>query len=160
MLEARKGNARTGLSRTLRYLHHTVFDESREGRAYEIVAWSKAFAGFGLGAGAFVLTRSHLAALCALLATLVLLRAALTSRRTLWIAASLGTASVAACGGALTWLFGHVIEVPAVPFIAGVLGATTSAAVPAWAYARLARRRAESVPDSLLEPLSVPVSRS
>ena len=82
------------------------------------------------------------------------LRVALAHRSTLWIAAGFGTLTVAAVGGSLAWLFGHLLDGPSAPSIAAVLGAVVAALGPAWGYARLARRRAEGVRDSLIEPVS------
>jgi hypothetical protein len=145
--------------RVARKLHHIVFHASREGRASEIAAWSNALASIGLGIGSFVLTHSSPLATCAPIILFVLLRAALTNRVTIWIAGVTGTVAVAAVGGGLAWLFGHVIEIPSVPLIAAAIVALGSASIPVWAYRRLAQRRADDVRDSLIDPISVPSSR-
>ncbi len=147
------------VARSFRKLHHVVFHASREGRASEIAAWSNALVSVALGGGAFVWTHSWPFTVCVPILVFVLLRAALTHRVTLWIAGVLGTCSVAAAAGGLAWLFGHVIEIPSVPLIAAVVVAIGSATVPAWAYRRLAQRRAENVRDSLIDPVSIPSSR-
>jgi hypothetical protein len=144
--------------RLLRTAHHLVFDASRQGRPFEIAAWSNAVASLGLGAGTYALTRSSSAAVGAFVLAFVLLRMALAYPQTVCVAASLGTLSVGTVGGALSWLFAHVIEAPSAPSIAGVAGALLSAIAPAWAYANLAQRRAQDIPDSLVEPVSVPSS--
>lgn len=146
------------LRRALRAVHHAVFHASREGRAAEIAAWSNAAAAVGAGAGAFALSRSWPAALATALAMFVPLRVALAHRVTVWVAALLGTLAVAATSGGLAWVFAHVLEAPSAPPIAAVLGALAGALAPAWAYGRLAQRRLDEVPDSLLEPVSLPPS--
>jgi hypothetical protein len=147
-------------SRVFRRLRHIVFDASRAGRCAEIAGWSNAVAGLGLAGGVFALTRSWPVSIGAAIAMFVLLRAALTHRLTIWVAAAFGTLAVSAAGGGLAWLFAHVLESSSTaPSIAGVLGAVGAAILPAWAYGRLAQRR-EHVRDSLLDPLSVPSSRS
>jgi hypothetical protein len=148
---------RSRLSRSLRKLHHIVFTASRDGRSSEIAAWSNAAAALLLGAGAFALTRSWPFGIGLAVVSFVLLRGALTHRLTVWVAASLGTLAIGGLGGALAWLFAHVIEQPAVPSIAAVIGAVTSATLPAWAYANLGHRRARHERDSLLDP--IPLSR-
>ena len=90
---------------------------------------------------------------------LVVLRFALTHRLTVWFAAAVGTLTVAAVGGTLAWLFGHVVEIASAPSIAAVAGALLAALAPAWSYANIARRRAEDVRDSLIDPISAPRSR-
>lgn len=160
MHEARRGKALSRLSRALRNLHHIVFHASREGRASEIAAWANALASLALGAGGFLLVHSWPVAIATPIVAFVLLRVALTNRVTIWVAASFGTIAVAAFFGVLAWVFGHVVEIPAVPSVAGVLGAVTSATLPAWAYGRLAQRRVQDVRDSLIDPVSVPSSRS
>ena len=115
-------------------------------------------AAIGLGGAAYALTRSWPGAIGAVVLVFVLLRGALAHRNTVFIPASLGTLAVAAVGGGLAWLFGHVIEVPSAPSIAAVLGAVLSALAPAWAYATLAQRRARDIRDSLVDPVSVPPS--
>ena len=90
---------------------------------------------------------------------LVVLRLALTHRLTVWLAAFVGTLTVAAVGGALAWLFGHLAPLESAPSIAAVAGALLAALAPAWSYASIARRRAEDVRDSLVEPISAPRSR-
>jgi hypothetical protein len=149
----------------LRRIHHVVFAESREGRAAEIAAWSNgasalavAAATAGFGWSRFGVHATWLG-LGAGIVTLLVLRLALAHRFTVWFAAAIGTLTVAALGGSIAWLFGHVVETPAAPSFAAVLGALAAAAAPAWSYARLARRRASSVRDSLLDPVSVPSSR-
>lgn len=149
---------RSSSRRVLRFLHHLVFDASRAGRSSEVAAWSNGLAALGLGGGAYALTRSWPGAIGVVVLVFVLLRGALAHRHTVWIPACLGTLTVAAIGGGLAWLFGHVIEVPAAPSIAAVLGAFLSALAPAWAYATLAQRRTRAIRDSLIDPVSVPPS--
>jgi hypothetical protein len=124
-----------------------------------VAAWSNAAAAVGVGAGCFWLFRSWILALVACIVTFAGLRLALAHRVTVWFAASFGTLAVAAVGGGFAWLFAHLLEAPQLPSIAAVFGAVLSATVPAWSYARLALRRAEHVPDSLIDPVSVPSSR-
>jgi hypothetical protein len=89
----------------------------------------------------------------------VLLRLALANRHTIWIAASFGTLAVGSASGGLAWLFGHGIEASAsAPSIAAVIFAVLGAMLPAWAYGRLAERRASNQRDSLIDPVSVPSS--
>jgi hypothetical protein len=142
-----------------------VLDESREGRAAEIVAWSNGLSAVAVAAAVTAsgwsrfFMHSTWLGLGAGALTLLVLRLALTHRSTVWVAAMLGTLTVAALGGSLAWLFGHVVEMPAAPSIAAVSGALASALPPAWSYAHFARRRASNVRDSLVEPVSVPSSR-
>jgi hypothetical protein len=136
-----------------------VFAASRHGRASEIVAWSNAAASVGLGAGAYMLGRSWPIAIGGFVIAFVLLRVALAHRLTVWMAASFGTLAIAGAGGGLSWLFAHLIEEPSAPSIAAITGALVSATGPAWAYAKLAERRAQEVPDSLVDPVS-PSSRN
>jgi hypothetical protein len=152
-------------ARAIRTLRHAVFDESREGRAAEIAAWSNAAAAVSIALAIIVAGWDRLAVhatwlgLVAGAITLVLLRLALTTRLTVWVAALAGTLTVAAIAGVLAWLFGHVVEVAAAPSIAAVAGALLGALAPAWAYADIARRRASDVRDSLVDPVSAPRSR-
>lgn len=117
-----------------------------------------------LGAGAVYLAWSWLGADALWLGAgaaafaFTLLRVSLVNRVSVWIAAALGTLTVGALGGSLAWVFAHVIETPWAPALAAIVGAIVAAAPPAWSYARLARRRQEDVPDSLIEPVSVPPS--
>jgi len=148
-------------SRAYRNIHHAIFHASREGRCAEIAFWSNTAACFLLGAGTFYVTQSWVVGVAIAAAMFILLRIAIANRFTVWIAASFGTLAVSALGGALAWLFAHVIESSATaPSIAAVAGAVVSATVPAWAFGRLAQRRQEAIPDSLVEPISVPSSRS
>jgi hypothetical protein len=149
----------TWFSKALRGLHHAIFHASRDGRSSEIAAWSNAVASIGFGVVTYALTRSWPFTVCIPIIVYVLLRAALTHRLTVWIAAALGTLAVSGAGGGLSWLFAHVIEVSWVPALAAAIGALVSATFPAWAYARLARLRGRDVRDSLIEPVSVPPSR-
>jgi hypothetical protein len=148
-----------------RRLRHAVFDESRAGRAAEVAAWANAASAVGVGVGVAALTWGRLSGNAVWIGVVVAvvtfagLRLSLAHRITMWISAVVGTLSVAAIGGTIAWVFGHVIESGAAPSIAGVLGAVVSASLPAWSYAHIARRRANDVPDSLLEPVSVPHSR-
>ena len=144
--------------RAARFVRHVVFDASRAGRSSEIAAWSNALASLGLAGGAYALVRSWPLALAVAVIAFVLLRVALAHRLTVWIAAALGTLAVGAVGGALCWLFGHVLEQAAAPWIAGALGALLSALAPAWAYGSLAQRRERNIRDSLVDPVSVPPS--
>lgn len=146
------------LSRVVRLIHHAVFHAPRERRASEIAAWSNALASVALGVVAFVAVHSWPLAICGPIIVFVLLRAALTNRATIWIAGVTGTVAVAVVAGGLGWLFGHVVEVPAVPLIACGVVAIGSAIVPAWAYRRLSQRRAH-VRDSLIDPISSRPSR-
>lgn len=138
---------------------------SREGRASEIAIWSNAASALVVAGGVAALTWPQLpghAAWIGLGAGIVAfigLRLSLAHRWTVWIAAAFGTLTIAALGGGLAWLFGHVLESPSAPSIAAVLGAIAAALAPAWSYAHLARRRSEGRRDSLLEPISVPRSR-
>jgi hypothetical protein len=156
---------RSTLSRVFGAVRHAIFDESRQGRAAEIAGWSNAASAFVLALGLGVLTWSRIgvhAVWVGLVAggiTLALLRLALTHRTTVWIASALGTLTLAAMGGSTAWLFAHVLEIPSAPSIAAVLGAVLAALAPAWSYAQLARRRAEHMRDSLIDPISVPHSR-
>jgi hypothetical protein len=138
-------------------LSRAVFYESREGRAAEIAAWSNALVGIAAGVAAWASLRSWGIAFGVALVAFVLLRVALAHRVTVWIAAVFGTVVVGASGGALTWLFAHVIEVPAAPPIAAAIAALVTGALPGWAYLQLARHRANDIPDSLVAP--VPSSR-
>lgn len=148
-----------------RAMHHVVFDASRVGRAGEIAAWSNGVSALAVALG----TIAHLwsrfgsnAAWLGLLAgalTLLVLRLALAHRYTLWLAALVGTLTIASLGAGVAWLFGHVVESPSAPSIAAVLGALLGALAPAWAYGELAKRRARSERDSFIDPISVPGSR-
>ena len=146
-------------------MHHAVFDVSREGRASEIAIWSNAASALAVAGGVVALTWAQLPVhaawigLGAGVVAFVGLRLSLVHRWTVWIAAAFGTLTIAALGGGLAWLFGHVLESPSAPSIAAVLGAIGAALAPAWSYAHLARRRSEGRRDSLLEPISVPRSR-
>lgn len=142
------------MRRLLRAVHHAIFHESREGRAAEIVAWSNAAAALGAGAQAFVLDCSPAASLAIAVLAFLLLRVALLHRVTVWIAAAFGTVAIAGAAGGIAWLFAHVIEHPAAPPIAAGAAGVLAAIVPTCAYVRLAKRRAENVPDSLIEPVS------
>jgi hypothetical protein len=152
-------------ARAIRTLRHAVFDESRGGRAAEVAAWSNAAAAVAIALAIIVAGWDRLAVHAAWLAlvagasTLVLLRLALTSRLTVWIAALAGTLTVAAIAGVVAWAFGHVVENAEAPSIAAVTGALLGALAPAWGYAHIARRRASDVRDSLVEPVSAPRSR-
>jgi hypothetical protein len=152
-------------ARAIRTLRRAVFDESREGRAAEVAAWSNAAAAVAIALAIMVAGWERLAVHAAWVGlgagaiTLVLLRLALTSRLTVWIAAGTGTLTVAALAGVVAWLFGHVVEVAAAPSIAAVAGALLGALAPAWGYAHIARRRASDVRDSLVDPVSAPRSR-
>jgi len=141
--------------RALRAIHHAAFHASRDGRTAEIAAWSNAAAALGVGALAFYTTRSWVLALIAAPLAFVLLRVALAHRVTVWLAASFGTLAVAAAGGTLCWPFAHVTDSASLPSIAAVFGGILSACAPAWSYAKLARHRADNVPDSLVEPVSI-----
>jgi hypothetical protein len=145
--------------KVFRIVNNAVFHASRQGRCAEVTAWSNAVAALALGAGAFYLAGSWFAAAGAALLSFALLRAALISRRTLWIAAAFGTVTVAAVAGGLGWLFAHLIEsAPSAPVVGAVVMALLGATGPAWAYSRLARQR-EDARDSILDPISVPSSR-
>jgi hypothetical protein len=143
-----------------------VFEVSREGRAAEIAAWSNAATALAVaGAVASVAwSRVHVHALtiglaCGLVA-FVALRFALAHRVTVWVAAVAGTLTISALGGSAAWLFAHVVDSALAPSIAAVAGALGAALAPAWGYAQLARRRAEHIRDSLIDPpVSGPTSR-
>lgn len=146
--------------------YHAATYESRAGRAAEIIAWSNGTTSLGFGAVVLWLTwsRGVTTSLGLALATagvaFCALRLALANRYTVWIAALLGTASIAALGGALAWVFAHLFEsIAAFPSIAAVVGGFVAALAPGWSYAQLARDRAENVRDSLIHPISVPSSR-
>ncbi|MDB4942759.1 MAG: hypothetical protein JWP97_2293 [Labilithrix sp.] len=149
----------------LRTLRHAVVDVSASGRPGEVAAWSNGASAAVLGAGAAALAWDRLAVsgawvgVAVFVATFFALRLSLTRRGTLWIAAGFGTVTVGAMGGALAWLFAHVVDVPALPSVAAVLGAAVASLGPAWAYRELARRRATGHRDSLVDPVSVPYSR-
>ena len=149
----------------LRLLRHAVFQASRKGRAGEIAGWANGASALAVAAGVTALGWPQLSMHAAWIGLAVGvisfggLRLALAHRVTVWIAATLGTVTVAALGGGLAWLFAHVVERPAVPSIAAVVGALGAAIAPAWSYAHLAKRRKENVPDSLISPVSVPHSR-
>ena len=157
-MHRRRRRKRGPVGRALRILRHAIVDASRHGRAAEIIGWSNAFASLGLGGLVFWLLRSWPGAIGTAVVAFVLLRLALIHRYTLWIAASLGTLAVSGLAAFLTWLFAHVVEVAWFPSVAAVVVALGSATVPAWAYGRLAQRRANHVPDSLVDPVSVPSS--
>ncbi len=142
----------------LRAVHHAIFHASREGRVAEIAAWSNAAAALALGGLTYYGLRSWIAPLVVVVLSFILLRVALAHRVTVWIAASFGTLAVGAAGGTLAWVFAHVAEVPALPSIAAVFGAIFAACPPAWSYARLAKHRANDIPDSLVDPVSIPPS--
>lgn len=156
---------RSPVAKVARLVHHAIFDASRGGRASEIASWANGASALATGAGVTALLWSHLgsnalaAGLGALVVVFALLRLSLAHRVTVWIAAAFGTLTVTALGGSLAWLFGHVVEVPAAPSIAAVLGGLVAALAPAWSYTQLARLRSERVRDSLFEPLSAPPSR-
>jgi hypothetical protein len=147
--------------RTLRLLRNALVYESREGRAAEVCGWSNLVTAVAAAAGTFYAARSVPVALAAGVAAFIALRLALAHRVTVWIAAAVGTLSVAAVGGAFAWVFAHVVDASAAPPIAAALGAIVAGALPALSYARVARRRAAGVRDSLLDgrhSLSLPPS--
>lgn len=142
-----------------------MFHASREGRAAEIAIWSNAASALAVAGAVVALTWASLPAhalwigMGAGVAAFVGLRVSLAYRVTVWIAAAFGTLTIGALGGALAWLFGHVLESPSAPSILAVFGALLAAVAPAWSYSRLARQRAQHVRDSLFEPISAPQSR-
>jgi hypothetical protein len=148
----------TSLGRVIARVHRIIFHASREGRAAEIAAWSNAAASLLCGGGMWLLTRSWSSSMIMTGVTpvvvFVALRGALTSRRTVWIAATFGTLAVGVLGAALAWLFAHVLEVERAPEMAAVIGALLAGLAPAWAYSRIAERRRQNVRDSLLDPIS------
>jgi hypothetical protein len=161
-----RGPATRGrVGRALRTLGHAIFDESRGGRASEIAAWSNGASALGVAIAVTTLGWDRLpvnaawAGLVVGALTLAGLRLALVHRFTVWVAAVVGTLTVAAIGGTLAWLLGHLVELAAAPPIAALAGALLAAVAPAWSYANIARRRADDVRDSLVEPISVPRSR-
>jgi hypothetical protein len=149
----------------LRAVRHAIVDESREGRAAEIVAWANSTSALAVGAAVTAFGWSRLPVHAAWIGlassafAFLVLRLALTHRHTVWFAAFVGTLTVASLGGTLAWLFGHVVDTPEASSIAAVIGALIASVPPAWSYAHLARRRAEAVRDSLVDPTSVPSSR-
>jgi hypothetical protein len=151
--------------RVLRAADHVVFDASRVGRAGEIAGWSNAASAFAVALGTAASLWSRFATNAAWLglvagaATLLLLRLALAHRYTVWISAAIGTLTIASLGASAAWLLGHVVETPSAPSAAAVLGAVIASLAPAWAYAQLAKRRADRERDSLIDPVSVPGSR-
>jgi len=151
-----------GMRRFLRAVHHAIFHASREGRASEVVLWSNAIASLAMGVLAWFLFRSIPGAIATAVVLFVLLRVALANRHTIWISASFGTLAVGGACGSLAWLFGHVIEAStSAPSIVAVLCAVGGAMLPAWAYSRLAEKRATNTRegrDSLIDPVSVPTS--
>ena len=148
--------------RILRALRSAILVESRQGRAAEIAGWSNAASAVAVAAGAVALAWSRLGSHALWLGlptgavALFLLRLALTHRMTVWIAAVLGTLTIAVLGGLLSWVFAHALEMPTVPPIAAAVGALLASLAPAWSYGQLVQRRAESVRDSLIDPVSVP----
>ena len=151
--------------KAVQVVQHAIFDASGGGRATEIASWANAASALTVGAGVAVLLWSQLGAnalwagFAALAVVFVGLRVSLAHRVTVWIAAAFGTVTVGALGGSLAWLFGHVVETPAAPSVAAVVGAVIAALAPAWSYTHIARLRSERVRDSLLSPLSAPQSR-
>jgi hypothetical protein len=156
----------TSLASFTRRVRHAVFDESRAGRAAEIALWSNGASALAVAASAGALLWSRLSlhavwiALALGVVTFAGLRLSLAHRVTVWIAAFAGTLTIAALGGSFAWVFAHVLEMPDAPSVAGVLGALVAALLPAWSYAQLARRRANHVRDSLLDPISGPAPHS
>ncbi len=148
--------------RLTKWAYALVFAGSREGRAAEIVGWSNALTSLAIGVGLAAVAHAPwaLAALSALV-TFVLLRVGMASRKTAWVVALLGVTCVGATGGAVGWLLGHIVE--SWTYAPTALALVVSAAVVApagWAYARFLRRRADDVPDSLVDPVSLsPQSR-
>ncbi len=147
------------MRRFLRWLYYTVFAASDDGRPFEVAVWSNALASVGVGALTFHTIHSWAPAIALGIVVFVLLRIALTHRVAIGLAAFAGILAVAGAGGGLAWLFAHLSERADVPTIAAALGAFTAAVVPAWAYAKLAARRWNGVPDALIEPVSIPPSR-
>ena len=165
MPRAFRSSPRTRLRRALRFVHHSIFHESRGGRAAEIIAWSNSASALAIGAGMTYLAwprHGVTAFLFGLLGTLiafVVLRLSLASRNAVWGAAALGTITIGALGGGFAWVFAHVVDGwTALPPIAGALGAIAAGAVPALSYAKVIRLRQDEVQDSLIEPVSVPHS--
>jgi hypothetical protein len=151
--------------RVVRAADHVVFDASRVGRAGEIAAWSNGASALAVALGTTALLWSRFATNAAWLGlvagavTLLVLRLALAHRYTVWISAAFGTLTIASLGAGVAWLFGHVVEATEAPSVAAVLGALLAALGPAWAYAQLAKRRANADRDSFIDPISVPSSR-
>lgn len=149
----------------MRRLHHRVFDQSRAGRAYEVAAWANAASAFAIAGGvAWTLwprysTNAIGIGVAVFVVAFVGLRFSLAHRMTVWIAATVGTLTIASLGAGLAWVFAHAVESPAAPSIGAAIGALIAAIAPAWSYAHLARRRADSIRDSLIDPVSVPHSR-
>jgi hypothetical protein len=135
----------------------------RWARATEIATWANAASALAVAGGVTALMWTRLPAYAIWIGlgggvlAFAALRLSLAHRFTLWIAAAFGTLTIAALGGGLFWLFAHVLESPAAPSIAGVVGAIVAAVGPAWGYGHLARDRAESRRDSL-QPVSAPRS--
>lgn len=143
------------MSRWLRGVRNALVYESREGRAAEIAGWANFCSSALFAAAGYYATHAVSFAIAAGLASLVSLRLALAHRTTVRFAAAIGTVAVATVGGALAWLFAHALESWAAPPLAGALGAILGGALPARAYAQIAKRRAEDVPDSLLTSASL-----
>jgi len=138
-----------------------VFHASREGRAAEVVGWANAVAAVAIAGGLMVVgwerwgTGAAWVGLVMGVFAFALLRLSLAHRVTVWGAAVLGTGTSAAGAGSLAWVFGHAIEHPAAPPVAAGVAALVVGLPAAIAYARIARRRSDDVPDSLLEPVSL-----
>ena len=143
------------MRRFLRAIHHSIFHESTEGRAAEVVAWSNAAAALGFGGQAFLLGMSLAASVAIAVLAFILLRMALLHRVTIWIAAAFGTVAIAGAAGGVAWLFAHVSEIPAAPPIAAAAAGVLAAILPTRAYGKLARSRAAEIPDSLVDPVSL-----
>lgn len=148
----------SSLRSALRAARHAIIYESRAGRAAEIAGWSNALTAVLAGAGALYATRGVALSATVLVATFVALRVALAHRWTVWVAAALGTVAVGTAFGALAWLFAQLLETPSAPTTAAILCAVGSAVLPASAYARVARLRADEAPDSLVRKPSTPPS--
>jgi hypothetical protein len=151
--------------RLVRAADHVVFDASRVGRAGEIAAWSNGASALAAALGTTALlwnrfgTSAAWLGLVAGAVTLLVLRLALAHRYTVWISAAVGTLTIASLGASVAWLFGHVVEAAAAPSVAAVLGALLAGLAPVWAYAQLAKRRANAERDSFIDPVSIPSSR-
>lgn len=145
--------------RFFRILHHAFTYESRYADASEITGWSNALAALAIGAGGFSLFHSWVVAPAVAVLAYCLLRLALANRVTVWIAAAVGTLSVATAAATIGWLFGHVAEVSWAPVVAAASSGVLAAILPARSYMQLARARARDVRDSLIDPISIPRSR-
>jgi hypothetical protein len=133
-----------------RRLRRIVVDRSSHGRSAEIVGWSNAAAAAAAAIAIGVRTAAPWGALLAFLVGFAGLRLMLAHRKTVGIAAMVGTLSIAGAAGVVTWLFAHVVDRAGFADAVAIVGALAGGAVSAWAYADLASKRHAKVPDSLV----------